>query len=537
MLTFKKKTTPVLLSTLLLAAAILPACSKDNKSAGSPSASPAAGSPAATASANPAATPKETRTITVMMSDSSTQPLVKDAPALQEILKQTNVKINLEGVPQSDYETKKSTLITTNNLPDVLRATKADLTNFASTGVFLDLTPYLDKYAPNFLKRVEAEPEAKKLMVDGKFYGFPIMARKSAAANVGNFPMIRTDILSELNLKAPTDFNELYNVLSAFKKAYPDSYPWTIRNGSQYTLRFLVYAFGGGFNIYYEPKQDKYIYGTSTDAFKEVITYFNKLYKEKLLDPNFANLTQQQWTENLSSGKSLFFYDNYTFAVNFNAALQQKNPKAKFDMLPLLKDSKGEKRNYMDNPSSFNSYVISSKAKNPEEIVKLFDWMYSDAGADVTNFGRPGTDFTRSGDKVTIPDTLLNQYKDKQDPYRSMQSALGTGLLAFSVFTDDTPMLTISNPSLKEWSDIVKKQKDAKEVIEKPQDPPFNSAETEQLKQLNTKVNTLLTQNIDKFILGTRPLSELDAFVKEVATSGGTEIENIYNTAWGRIKK
>lgn len=527
------KKSPILLSSLLLAAAVLPACSSNDNSAQSTSGATATS--AATAATTPE--PKEARKVTVMMSDTSVQPLVKDAPSLQEILKKTNVKINLEGVPGSDFDTKKSTLITTNNLPDVLRVSKADITNFAGTGVFLDLMPYLDKYAPNFMKRVEAEPEAKKLMVDGKFYGFPIMARKSSAANVGNFPMIRTDVLTELGLKAPTDFNELYDVLAAFKKAYPDSYPWTIRNGSQYTLRFLVYAFGGGFNIYYEPKQDKYIYGTSTDAFKEVITYFNKLYKDKLLDPNFTNVTQQQWTENLSSGKSLFFYDNYTFAVNFNASLQQKNPKAKFEMLPLLKNSKGEKRNYMDNPSNFNLFVLNNKLKNPEEIVKMFDWMYSDEGADVTNFGRLGTDFTRTGDKVTIPDSLLNQYKDKQDPYRAMQSALGTGLLAFSVFTDDTPMLTISNPALKNWSDIVKTQKDKKEVIEKPLDPPFNSTETEQLKQLNTKVNTLLTQNIDKFILGTRPLSELDAFVKEVATNGGTEIETIYNAAWNRIKK
>ncbi|NHN32633.1 extracellular solute-binding protein [Paenibacillus agricola] len=280
----KKKGLPILASTLLLAAAVLPACSSGGNSGQAPAASSDGG----------AAAQKPARTITVMMSDSSVQPIVKDAPALQEILKKTNMKINLEGVPASDFETKKSTLITTNNLPDVLRVSKADITNFASTGVFVDLMPYLDKYAPNFLKRVEVEPEAKKLMVDGKFYGFPIMARKSVAANVGSFPMIRTDVLNELGLKAPTDFNELYNVLAAFKKAYPDSYPWTIRNGSQYTLRFLVYAFGGGFNIYYEPKQDKYIYGTSTDAFKEVITYFNKLYKEKLLDPNFANLTQQQ---------------------------------------------------------------------------------------------------------------------------------------------------------------------------------------------------------------------------------------------------
>ncbi|MFC3769680.1 extracellular solute-binding protein [Paenibacillus sp. GCM10012303] len=520
----KKRVLPATLSVLLPAVAMLSACSS---STGNGKAGEADGSAAKT---------PEARTITVMRSDSSIQPVLKDSPALKQILAKTNVKVNMEGVPSSDYEAKKKTLIATNNIPDVLHVSRTDITNYASTGIFLNLSPLIDKHAPNLKKRLESEPEASKLKIDGNFYGFPIMARKSVAANVGNFPMIRTDILQELGLKAPTTFEELYEVLKAFKAKYPDSYPWTMRSGSQYNLRFLAYAFGSGFSIYYEPKSDKYLYGPAHPEFKEVMTYLTKLYKEKLLDPNFTNLTAQQWQQNLSSGKSLFFYDNYTFAVNFNAALQQVNPKAKFDMLPIFKDASGNKRNYMDNPSSFNSYAISSKVKNPEEIVKLFDWMYSDEGADITNFGTPAEHFTRSGDKVTITPSLIDQFKDKQDPYRAMQSFLGTGLLAFSTFTDDTPMLTISPPELKLWSDSVKQQKDRKEVIEKPLDPPFTEEEREKLKQLTTKVDTIVTQNVDKFILGSRPLSELDAFAKEVAAGGASEIEDIYNAAWKRMK-
>ncbi|TMV48148.1 extracellular solute-binding protein [Paenibacillus mesophilus] len=520
----KKRLYPVALSVLLPAIAVMSACSSSN------------GTQKSTDGGAASDKGREPRTITVMRSDSSIQPVLKDSPALKQILAKTNFKVNMEGVPSSDYEAKKKTLIATNNIPDVIHVTRTDITTYASTGIFLNLTPYLDKYAPNLKKRLEGDPEANKLKIDGNFYGFPIMANKAVAANVGNFPMIRADILQELNLKAPTTFEELYEVLKAVKKAYPDSYPWTMRSGSQYNLRFLAYAFGSGFSIYYEPKQDKFIYGPTRPEFKEVITYLAKLYKEKLLDPNFTNLTAQQWQQNLSSGKSLFFYDNYTFAVNFNAALQQVNPKAKFDMLPIFKDAAGNKRNYMDNPSSFNSYAISSKVKNPEEIVKMFDWMYSDEGADITNFGVPGEHFTRSGDKVTISKGLIDQFKDKQDPYRAMQSFLGTGLLAFSTFTDDTPMLTISPPELKQWSDTVKQQKDRKEVVEKPLDPPFNEEEREKLKQLNSKVDTVVTQNIDKFILGSRPLSELDAFAKEVAASGATEIEDIYNAAWKRMK-
>lgn len=536
-MTIKKatwKAAPVCLGSLLMLGTLLSACSGGSAPSPTGKETTEAGTGA---TAGQGGIAKEPRTVTVMRGDSPIQPIVRDAPALQELFKKTNIRINMEGVPNSDYDAKKNTLIATNNLPEVLYVGKNDITTYANTGVFLNLSDYIDQYAPNFKKRVEGDPEANKLKIDGKFYGFPIMARKSAAANVGNFPMIRQDVLQELGLAAPKNFEELYETLKAFKKAYPDSYPWTMRNGSQYNLRFLAYAFGGGFTIYYEPKQDQYVYGPTRPEFQEAVKYLNRLYAEKLLDPNFTNLTVQQWQQNLSSGKSLFFYDNYTFAVNFNAALQQKNAKAKFEMLPVLADKNGGKRNYMDNPSSFNAYVISSKAKNPEELVKLFDWMYSDEGADVTNFGVLGTHYTKTGDKVTIPANILDPYKDKQDPYRAMQSALGTGLLAFSVYTDDTPMLTISAPELKTWSDQVKKQKEQKEVIEKPLDPPFTDKERDQLKQLNTKVDTIVTQNIDKFILGTRPIAELDAFAKEVAASGATEIERIYNEAWSRMNK
>jgi putative aldouronate transport system substrate-binding protein len=41
-----------------------------------------------------------------------------------------------------------------------------------------------------------------------------------------------------------------------------------------------------------------------------VLAYFNKLYSEKLIDPDYAVNTPQTWQEKLSSGESLFYLDN-----------------------------------------------------------------------------------------------------------------------------------------------------------------------------------------------------------------------------------
>lgn len=517
----------------LMLSVSLSACSGGNTQQGaSPAQSAGAG-----ASGTAGASPGKPVQITVMRGDAPIQPLVQDSPAQKEIESHTNMKITLEGVPNSDYDAKVNTLIATNNLPDVVHIKRADLIANANSGIFLDISPYIDQYAPNFKAWIEKEPELNKLRIDGDFYGFPIVANKEHAALVGSLPMIRTDILQKLSLKAPTSFDELYAVLKAMKAAYPDSYPWTIRNGAEANIKFLAYAFGSGYSIYYEPTEQQYVFGPLREKFGDVLTYMNKLYKEGLLDPNFATNTAQQWQQNLSSGKSFFFFDNYTFATNFNLALQEVDKNASFDLLPVLSAADGTRRSYADSPNSYNSYAISAKTKNPEAIVKMFDWMYSDEGVKATNFGTPGEHFTEENGKIVIAQSLIDQFSDKSDPYRAMQSYTGTGLLAFAVVTDDTPMLTISPEILTTWSDRVKAQEAEGAVQEKLLDPPFTTEERDRLKQLNSSVNTILTQNIDKFILGTRPLGELSAFAAEVKAAGAVEIEQIYNTALKRMNE
>jgi len=532
MMVLKTSKTRYALLLLLLLSLVTAACSGSGN--GTAPADNAGKPEAAAPETSGAATPDPVE-ITVMRGDAPIQPLVKDSPAQKEIMSHTNVIINLEGVPNSDYDAKSNTLIATNNVPDVMHIKRADLITHANSGVFLNLSDYIETYAPNFLKWVEQEPELDKLRIDGDFYGFPIVANKEHAAFVGGLPMIRTDILQELNLAMPTSFDELYEVLKAMKAAYPDSYPWTMRNGAEANLKTLAFAFGNGYPTYYDPEDSQYVFGPMKDSFADVLTYLNKLYKEGLLDPNFATNTAQQWQQNLSSGKSFFFFDNYTFATNFNLSLQEIDKTAQFDMVPVLTAPSGAKRHYMDSPNSYNSYVVSSKTEHPEEIVKMFDWMYSEEGMEATNFGTPGVHFTKENGKIVISPDLLAEFSGKSDPYRAMQSYTGTGLLAFAVVTDDTPMLTISPPKLTDWSDMVKAQVSEGSIVEKVLDPPFTEAEREQLKQLNSSVNTILTQNIDKFIFGARPVSELDAFRNELNKAGAAEIVAIYNAALARM--
>lgn len=472
--------------------------------------------------------------ITVMRSEHPSGPLNPNAPALQQIEKATGVKIQLQSAPASDYGTKKKTLISTNRIPDALMVGITDIQDYAQTGIFLDLTPHLDQL-PNLKRAMEEYPQVNRIMVDGKLYMFPLLDR--VPIDFGHYGQIRTDILKKHNLPMPASFEELHQTLKQLKAAYPDSYPWTMRNGMTHIGRFLSYAYGSGYPTYYEPGTDSYRFGPLYPEFRNLLGYLNKLYAEKLLDPNYATNTNQQWQENMSSGKSFFTYDNNKFANNFNQAIQKNNPEAMIDLVPVMKSENGTQRDYMFYRGHLTEgYAISSKANNLEKVLQFFDWMYSEEGADISNYGVPGEHFTRTQDGIKLDPQLIGQFRDKNDPTRALQAHLGTGYLQFNLYGDET-IFKIMSPQMAQWGEFILKQKEAGLIQEMQLDPPFTIEEAEKLKQLKAKVDTLVAQNLDKFIMGDRPLADYDKFVKELSDAGAPEIENIYNEAYRRLKK
>lgn len=536
-MTGKKRGFIVASGTVLVLSALLTACGgTGNKtdSAAKPSGS------AATSAA-----PAKALELTWMRYEHPSQAIVADSQVVKEIKSRKNVTLNLQSVPQSNYEDKKKTLIATNTLPDIMLVKQDDIQNYADTGAFLDLTPYLDKM-PNFKKVIEQHPDINKNKIDGKLYGFPLVTSWSAQG--GQVPMMRVDLLDKLGLKAPTNYDELYQVLKKFKEANPDSYPFTARaanglTGTENLLNPITFGFGSGYTtsngtkVYYEPSTKKYQFGPYSQEFKDAITWLRKLYKEKLLDPDYSTATSQIWQEKLSSGKSLYFQDNNGFALNFNSALQKKDANAKFDLLPTLDNGKGVKRNLVYSLDHLTeSYVLKAKVKDPEQVVQFIDWMYSDEGLKLTSFGVENTDYTMTNGQYKISDALYNKFKDTPTPYYSLESALGLGYLGMALNLDDHVNMTFNSSIVNEWSAKNLKGVESGENFRFINDPPFTKEEREKLKQLRTQLDAFLTSNMDKFIITDNGLNDWDSFIKQCKEKGADELVKIYNNALARVK-
>ncbi len=149
-------------------------------------------------------------------------------------------------VPRSDYEEKRSLVIGAGDAPLIIPKTyhpnQEDA--FVASGTILPVSDYLD-LMPNFQDKVQQWDLGAHLdtlrQADGKFYLLPGL--HEAAWQDYSLAM-RTDVLAKLGLATPTTWDEVHDVLTAIKRAHPDSYPLSDREDGKILLNMVGMTFG-----------------------------------------------------------------------------------------------------------------------------------------------------------------------------------------------------------------------------------------------------------------------------------------------------
>lgn len=474
-----------------------------------------------------ATTASEPVTLTVMLSESSTVKIDPEAPGHKAITEKTGIRINWEAVPASDYTQKVRTLIATNSVPDIALIAPADYNDFGYSGAFLELDGLIEKHIPNFKAVMGKNAWINKLRIDGKLFTFPTVSRDDVTKAPLMF--IRTDLLKKHNLAVPTTFDELYRTLAALKKAYPTSVPLTCRGSG--SLGDTLYSLGTGAGLYFDPDVSggSYVYGPASTRYRDALAYLNRLYSEKILDPDYAVTSMQQWVEKNSGGKGFFGYDNPIYIVRMNSGLKTADPNAAFEMIPVVQSAGGLRRflMYIVHPTRY--WVIGSRSTQAVEAARLFNWLYSDEGCDIRSFGIEGVHYDRVNGRNVFKKELLDKYAAQGDAYTGIQSAVGIAFATFVPYYDNELLKVTQIPEVQKWwfQDIANDPDRDYPTI----DPQFSPAQRERVKDIKAALGTLEKEAFDKFIMGAWPMSQFDDIAKKMRELGATELEKIYNDA------
>jgi len=473
-------------------------------------------------------------TVTYMRSEHPSSPMSQDAPVFQEIQRKTGITVKLEVVPGSDFDTKANLMLGTGQIPDIMRLRSRTVNSYADSGVFLPLNDPIKNGAPNLQAILDSIKGVKKTFIDGTMYYVPQLSTDDKKL-MGPIPMIRRDLLDDLGLQMPDSFDELYTVLKKFKQEWPESHPWSNRSGTKNLLNRTGFPMGKGWNIHWVPREDRWVYGTVDPEFKKILEYHRRNYEEGILDPDYNINTSSQWQEKMSSGKSLYYHDNMTFSLNYTLAQRKVKPDALFWPVPIMENMNGNRQNYFYSKHWFTSgFVVDSQSEVQDAVIRLFDWMASEEGLAITNWGIENEHWTRESDgSIEATQSVLDTYRGASDPQRAMRSGIGTGLLQFTLLVNQKPIYYFDPSEVTDWYAQVNADPN---MILPVIDPPFSEDERERLKRLKTDVDNILNPALDGFILGTLPLSDFDKVMQQAIDAGAKEIEQIYNAAEDRLR-
>ena len=514
----KKILTMIIISTMLVS---LVGCGKDTKSVVDTS-----------TSTSGKLLDKKIEVSLFLLDENGNVPVTDDLLVFKKIEEKTNVKIKVIPVPLANYKEKLGTTLASGDLPDLMAIRGSDAPqDYGPQGAFVNLTEYIGKgEMPNLKKTMDGIENSYAMAKagDGNMYAAP---RIYEFTFITESLMGRWDILKKNNLQAPKDFEELYTVLSKLKKIYPNSTPFTNRWEASHLLSGMARFHHSEDVMYYKQDTGKYNYGPLEEGYKETLVFLAKLYKEGLLDKEFATQADSQWLEKMVNGKAFFDYDYLEAAGEIKSQGLAVDPN--FDFSGMVPPSYNGKTAGVETISSCFmgfSKVIASKSKYKEELVKFIDWTYSPEGIATTNFGKEGETYTKSGTGIKFTDKV----KTTSNP-KGLKTIEEYGLInqnIFSVKSKDT--LALRDPLVIKGEKLII---DAKAVGKPEPTLSFDTDTKEKVSAILTAVKTYKDEAAVKVITGTMSINDWDKAVAKMKEMKIEEVVKIYQQTYDKMYK
>lgn len=296
---------------------------------------------------------------------------------------------------QEKWAERKRELAEGTDLPDVLF--KAELGSGEVRDLYenkriIDLSPYLEQYAPDLWKLLEEHPDWKAAvtMADGAIPALPAI---NTLQN-NDAMWINTDWLRRVGMEAPGTAEELTEVLRAFRERDPnsnyqqDEIPLTFIG--MWELRFLGHAFGMIDNDYYVTLKDgKVTSSLTSDQNRAFLAWLHGLWEENLLDHNGFATTDS--LRQITDDKKTVPYGMLLSSTPLTIL-----PQSSLGSFALLEPLRYEgKQIYRDltGDTVRGTFAITTACSEPEKLVAWVNTLYTGEGSLLAYYGLEGEDY------------------------------------------------------------------------------------------------------------------------------------------------
>lgn len=508
---------------------------------------------------------------------------IEDVWFFKYLAQKMNVDFELEQTLETDQ--RISLMFASDSVPDLvwgIGLSNNDVMVYGvQEGMLLNwkdlITPEL---MPNTYQAMQDYPDAftASTAPDGNIYTLPMITGSSYYANTGSFSAairmyINKDWMDACGItEIPTTLDEYLEVLRTFKEKDPmglgeNNIPLIGNQEKDKTFVWNALGFHGtatqAYGTSFDLKDNQLVLPCYTEEAKEFITFYNTLYNEGLISPDYFTLDQTAARGLMASGVCGVLGDSTLTAIG------DAWP-SWVALSPLTSDVNDVAVAAFNPGYSVGQLYASAYTEHPEVLARIVDYMYSDEGALYYFYGpMKGTEETLGvvdgwyydeNNRITTDKVVNGEFTDiseyayqyiksyssapgRFDHYSQTAAAMAgiefpgkemtivdklTGAeipsLIMDVYTDDNNdghwRITQSEAMIDHLT-----------AVRLP-DVYLTAEQNQRVADLSTVINDYVTAESAKFIVGTRPLSELDAYFEELKSLGIEEYIAIYQEAY-----
>ncbi len=445
--------------------------------------------------------------------------------AYQELQERTGIQIQFMHPPVGQEKEQFNLMLASQELPDLIHYSWG--TDYVggpekaiSDGVILELSDYIQKNSPNFSSILDSNPQVAKDSVtdNGYFYMYPLLRIDPSCRVSGGF-QIRKDWLDKLQLQIPTNIDEWYNVLTAFKNNdlngngdTTDELPFiATKIGPVNGVQRFTEAWGIGYDYYIEDGQVKY--GPAQPEYKEFLETMRKWYTEGLIDPDFLITDKKTHDAKVTSEIAGSYYGLLnSYMGTYTGVMKDKGTGFQLESVPAPIAPDGKQYNFKNDeysPVANEGMAITAVNKYPDLSARLLDYYYSDEGRILMNLGIEGVTFTMENGKPKYTDVITNNPDGlPRDRAAAKHMPVGTSARLYQDIRYWNQMMVYDN-QIRAMDTLAQASTD--KTL-----PPLTPTpeEATNLASIQNEINTYVNEMFARFIMGQDDIESFDQYIE-----------------------
>lgn len=398
-------------------------------------------------------------------------------------------------------------------------------------GIIIDLYDDLKEYAPNYWTLLTSDDNAYMTMRTQSGYMGCIaqLLKKAGTENQGM--IVRKDWLKASGVENLNTLDQYEQYLTYCKDNY-GAYAYLQYEGLDTDWGSAFNITPGAFNVV----DGKVVHSFTTDAFKSYLTKMNDWYQKGLFNDDFYNDTDITTVRTDMANDLCSFVDGSAEGMSNIFDMNPENTAMELQATAYPKaDGVDEIHVGFESKLIKNSdtWAVSTACADPIPLLKLVNWLYSEEGQLVYNWGEEGVSFEYDENgQPQWTDLVVNNPDGLNFMFASYLYATGVGSVYFPGVYDMEKGFYSYNDDQLEAVDTLASLTDGANNL--PAYVSLDNAEQDRYNSVATDLDTYAKGMILKFILGDEPMSNYQSFLDTCMDMGLQQMTEIYQEAYDR---